>query len=128
MFSPMRYPSHRWPARTPAVPASRRIFGWPGQENGGSLYLEPSPSAEERSQEISPPTQPSENSMSYLRHISCVAILVCSGFAVGGQQVDRHAGQGAGASASSMPLVRLRKLHLVRPDLIPYPISFEVYC
>ena len=22
---------------------------------------------------------------------------------------------------------RLRKLHLVRPDLIPYPISFEVY-
>ena len=23
--------------------------------------------------------------------------------------------------------VRLRKLHLVRPDLIPYPISFEVY-
>ena len=24
--------------------------------------------------------------------------------------------------------VRLRKLHLVRPDLIPYPIAFEVYC
>jgi hypothetical protein len=24
--------------------------------------------------------------------------------------------------------VRLRKLHLVRPDLIPYPIFFEVYC
>ena len=23
---------------------------------------------------------------------------------------------------------RLRKLHLVRPDLIPYPIAFEVYC
>ena len=26
------------------------------------------------------------------------------------------------------PEVRLRKLHLVRPDLIPYPISFAVYC
>ncbi len=26
------------------------------------------------------------------------------------------------------PEVRLRKLHLVRPDLIPYPISFEIYC
>ena len=26
------------------------------------------------------------------------------------------------------PEVRLRKLHLVRPDLIPYPISYEVYC
>lgn len=24
--------------------------------------------------------------------------------------------------------VRLRKLHLVRPDLIPYPIFFESYC
>ena len=24
--------------------------------------------------------------------------------------------------------VRLRKLHLVRPDLIPYPIAYEVYC
>ena len=30
-----------------------------------------------------------------------------------------------------MPLareVRLRKLHLVRPDLIPYPIAYEVCC
>ena len=26
------------------------------------------------------------------------------------------------------PEVRLRKLHLVRPDLIPYPIALEVYC
>jgi hypothetical protein len=26
------------------------------------------------------------------------------------------------------PEVRLRKLHLVRPDLIPYPIYFEIYC
>jgi hypothetical protein len=24
--------------------------------------------------------------------------------------------------------VRLRKLHLVRPDLILYPIQFDVYC
>ena len=23
---------------------------------------------------------------------------------------------------------RLRKLHLVRPDLIPYPIAYEIYC
>jgi hypothetical protein len=35
----------------------------------------------------------------------------------------------AGAVAQSYyPEVRLRKLHLVRPDLIPYPISYEVYC
>ena len=31
-------------------------------------------------------------------------------------------------SAKLPPEVRLRKLHLVRPDLIQYPISFEVYC
>jgi hypothetical protein len=24
--------------------------------------------------------------------------------------------------------VRLRKLHLVRPDLIPYPIHYDIYC
>ena len=27
-----------------------------------------------------------------------------------------------------MPQVRLRKLHLVRPDLIHYPLSVEVVC
>ena len=26
------------------------------------------------------------------------------------------------------PETRLRKLHLVRPDLIPYPIAYEVCC
>jgi hypothetical protein len=31
-------------------------------------------------------------------------------------------------TAKLSPEVRLRKLHLVRPDLIPYPIQLEVYC
>jgi len=26
------------------------------------------------------------------------------------------------------PEVRLRKMHMVRPDLIPFPIDFDVYC
>ncbi|HEX8910865.1 MAG TPA: hypothetical protein VF796_00800 [Humisphaera sp.] len=26
------------------------------------------------------------------------------------------------------PEVRLRKLHLVRPDLIQYPLQYDVYC
>jgi hypothetical protein len=26
------------------------------------------------------------------------------------------------------PMVRLRRLHLVRPDLIPYPIEVEIVC
>jgi len=30
--------------------------------------------------------------------------------------------------AGMYPEVRLRKLHLVRPDLIPYPIAYEVCC
>jgi hypothetical protein len=34
--------------------------------------------------------------------------------------------EGEGAEAKIE--VRLRKLHLVRPDLIPYPIHYDVYC
>ena len=29
---------------------------------------------------------------------------------------------------SARSVARLRKLHLVRPDLIPYPLAYEVYC
>jgi hypothetical protein len=32
------------------------------------------------------------------------------------------------AEANLSPEVRLRKLHLVRPDLIPYPIQLDIYC
>ena len=31
-------------------------------------------------------------------------------------------------AAESASTVRLRKLHLVRPDLIPYPLAYSVYC
>ena len=45
-------------------------------------------------------------------------------------------GPGAGPAEGNLsvaaehyyPEVRLRKLHLVRPDLIPYPLTFDVYC
>ena len=33
-----------------------------------------------------------------------------------------------GEGAEAKIEVRLRKLHLVRPDLIPYPIHYDVYC
>ncbi|HLL90732.1 MAG TPA: hypothetical protein VK324_15630 [Tepidisphaeraceae bacterium] len=36
--------------------------------------------------------------------------------------------RGEAPEAALRPEVRLRKLHLVRPDLIPYPIAYEVYC
>ena len=43
--------------------------------------------------------------------------------------VERRATVDArGEGASAAVEVRLRKLHLVRPDLIPYPIAYEVCC
>jgi hypothetical protein len=39
----------------------------------------------------------------------------------------RAASEGESGLAA-LPVVRLRKLHLVRPDLIPYPIAYEVVC
>ena len=41
---------------------------------------------------------------------------------------DRASDADQGAIAGLRPETRLRKLHLVRPDLIPYPIAYEVYC
>ena len=32
------------------------------------------------------------------------------------------------ASSNGPSAFRLRKLHLVRPDLIPYPLAYSVYC
>ena len=40
---------------------------------------------------------------------------------------DRAAGSIASVIGQNYG-IRLRKLHLVRPDLIPYPLSLEVYC
>jgi len=45
------------------------------------------------------------------------------------QSSNATAADNSGATvAGSHMEVRLRKLHLVRPDLIPYPIAFEVCC
>lgn len=32
------------------------------------------------------------------------------------------------ATTATFNEVRLRKLHLVRPDLIPYPVRYDVLC
>ena len=42
--------------------------------------------------------------------------------------VPAATGAAGEAVAGARPEVRLRKLHLVRPDLIPYPIAYDVYC
>jgi hypothetical protein len=49
-----------------------------------------------------------------------------------GQSSRQHGPEIRPADAAEIagirPEGRLRKLHLVRPDLIPYPIAYEVYC
>jgi hypothetical protein len=52
-----------------------------------------------------------------------LAALVCPSTA---QRPATH--EGEQASSHFITEVRLRKLHLARPDLIPYPIATEVYC
>ena len=36
--------------------------------------------------------------------------------------------EAAVAASDFLRTAKLRKLHLVRPDLIPYPLAYEVYC
>jgi hypothetical protein len=54
--------------------------------------------------------------------------LSCSALTSNGISQRPSPGNGEDPSARLMPEVRMRKLHLVRPDLIPYPIAYEVYC
>ncbi len=35
---------------------------------------------------------------------------------------------GLASAADFLPQVRIRRLHLMRPDLIPYPIAYDVVC
>lgn len=61
--------------------------------------------------------------------VGLILLVVCLSF--GGQPTSRAALAAARPQTSLTrlpPEVRLRKLHLVRPDLIQYPIMFEVYC
>jgi len=70
--------------------------------------------------------------VSPLRRVARLLVLVCvfaSGF--GPTQASRPAAATRGDEPTdpvAFQEVRLRKLHLVRPDLIPYPIAYEVVC
>jgi len=60
--------------------------------------------------------------------LTCLALLLAFCLLIGGKADSSSRPQGELELTKLPPEVRLRKLHLVRPDLIQYPISFEVYC
>src|SRR4051812_26768466 len=61
--------------------------------------------------------------------LSALALLTVASMRPAAPQPQVPPTTASGRDAVTMlPEVRLRKLHLVRPDLIPYPISYEVYC
>jgi len=57
-----------------------------------------------------------------------VLILLCAAASSPSPATPKPAEQPAKMVAGLPPEVRIRKLHLVRPDLIPYPIAMEVVC
>jgi hypothetical protein len=61
----------------------------------------------------------------WVRFLICVLVLCSSTIGAA-----RHAAALPSlGSSNDQPLeVRLRRLHLVRPDLIPYPLDIEVVC
>jgi len=76
-----------------------------------------------------------------MRWLACASLLVCVGTVrqpgISAQAASqRVAMTSAAAGRTEVALVsslfpaevRLRKLHLVRPDLIPYPLDMEIVC
>jgi hypothetical protein len=64
----------------------------------------------------------------FARWVVLGSVLVSVGPVSGERQSGQAAGQNGPTLVRLPPEVRLRKLHLVRPDLIPYPIAYEVCC
>jgi hypothetical protein len=70
-----------------------------------------------------------------IRRFISVAAVVCALAATTAVSGDRIAGASARnlrpanpQVAAALMEVRIRRLHLVRPDLIPYPIAYEIIC
>ena len=64
--------------------------------------------------------------MTWLHQTLRLCVLICAVCVGLASPSSPHPDQDAVAAA--LPEVRLRKLHLVRPDLIPYPVFYEVIC
>lgn len=76
---------------------------------------------------VEPQRQKRAKSMSAFRSWSlCLLVLVCA--VLPGHPTVKPVQASPQIAAGLPPEVRIRKLHLVRPDLIPYPIAYEVNC
>jgi hypothetical protein len=65
----------------------------------------------------------------WVRYLICVLAVCGSARAVGGKAPQNIHSLARLGVANPLPVeVRLRRLHLVRPDLIPYPLDIEVVC
>jgi hypothetical protein len=63
-----------------------------------------------------------------LRVVAVAMVPLLSGARSANVQAARPIAPSNALTQRYYPEVRLRKLHLVRPDLIPFPIDFDVYC
>jgi hypothetical protein len=64
-----------------------------------------------------------------IRKIISLALLACAVVGTTGLNSDNaRTGLSNPQVASGLIEVHIRRLHLVRPDLIPYPIAYEVIC
>ena len=67
------------------------------------------------------------SSLRTVTRLSVLALLLAAPLTPPAATATSSTGNGE-MSTASLHEVRLRKLHLVRPDLIPYPIAYEVVC
>ena len=70
----------------------------------------------------------SSRSLPFGRALLAIAALTCTATTAPAPQTRSNSAPAVAAGQTYFPEVRLRKLHLVRPDLIPYPLTFDVYC
>lgn len=63
--------------------------------------------------------------VSFLKGLAVLAAVECTEQ----KSIERIEVQTQSTEVAALPpRSKMRKLHLVRPDLIPYPIVFEAYC
>jgi hypothetical protein len=66
--------------------------------------------------------------VTWVSRVAILAVIASAPFCGGSRTMPTASMPGSIKVAELPPMVHLRRLHLVRPDLIPYPIDIEVLC